>query len=116
MNWLKTTDEEIMDIVTPIMNNLMQASTDIDHERHIRDFSENMKEIVTKDNLEHQCKDYQKKLGVFVERELVGIFRKKKDVRVFWRQWYSKSEDEFLAFVHIVKRENKFEVINVSVS
>ena len=31
-------DVEILDIVNPIMDNLMDASTAIDHERHIRDF------------------------------------------------------------------------------
>jgi len=35
MDWLKMTDDEIMSIVNSIMNNLMQASTDIDHERHV---------------------------------------------------------------------------------
>lgn len=116
MNWLKLSDNEIMEIVTPIMDNLMDASTEIDHEKHIRDFSDKMKRIVTKDELEKQCKTYQATLGFFTKRELVGIFRKKSDVRVFWKQWYSKSEDEFLAFVHIVHRNGKLEVVNASVS
>ncbi|MBN4073648.1 hypothetical protein JYU18_00095 [bacterium AH-315-E07] len=36
-----------------------------------------MKKIVTKENLEMQCKDYQENLGTFANRELVGIFRRK---------------------------------------
>jgi len=116
MNSLTMSDDEIMAIVNPIMDNLMQASTDIDHEKHIRDFSENMKEIVTKDNLEKQCLEYQKSLGFLKQRELIGIIRKKNDVRVFWRQWYSKSEDEYLAFIHIMRRNSKYEVVNVSIS
>ena len=58
MNWLEMSDDEIMAIATPIMDNLMQASTNIDHERHIRDFSDNMKAIVTRENLERQCREY----------------------------------------------------------
>ncbi|WP_190367199.1 hypothetical protein [Pseudoalteromonas sp. S16_S37] len=116
MNWLELSDNEIMKLVTPIMNNLMDASSEIDHEKHVRDFSENMKNIVTKEELEKQCKIYQKTLGFFTKRELVGIFKKKGDVRVFWKQWYSKSDDEFLAFVHIVQRNGKLEVVNASVS
>jgi len=116
MNWLKLSNDEIMAKVTPIMDNLMQASTEIDHEKHVRDFSDNMKSIVTKDELEKQCREYQQTLGTFTQRELVGIFRKKSDVRVFWKQWYSKSDDEFLAFVHIVQRNGKLEVVNASVS
>jgi len=116
MNWLKMTDTEVMNIANPIMDNLMQASMDIDHEKHVKDFSDNLKNIVTKENLEQQCKEYQNELGCFSKRELVGIFKKESDVRVFWRQWYTKSDDEFVAFIHLVEKNNKVEVINVSVS
>jgi hypothetical protein len=34
-------DGEILRFANPIMDNLMEASTVIDHERHIRDFNEN---------------------------------------------------------------------------
>ena len=116
MNWLAMTDEQIMAIVSPIMDNLMQASTERDHARHIRDFSDNMKAIVTKENFDQQCREYQERLGVFTDRVLVGIFKKKTDVRVFWKQWYSKSDDEYLAFIHVIKRNGKLEVVNASVS
>jgi hypothetical protein len=33
-------DEDILGVANPIMDNLMEASTVIDHERHTRDFSE----------------------------------------------------------------------------
>jgi hypothetical protein len=116
MNWLLLSDKKIMTMITPIMDNLMDASTEINYEKHVRDFSDNMKRIVTKDELHKQCKDYQSTLGFFTKREFVGIFRKKDDVRVFWKQWYSKSENEYLAFIHIKSRDNKLEVINASVS
>jgi len=116
MNWLKMTDEEIMKIADPVMDNLMQASTDIDHERHVRDFSQSLKEIVTEGNLKQQCTEYQREFGYFTNRELVGIFRKETDVRVFWRQWYTKSKNEFVAFIHLVEEHDKIEVVNVSVS
>ena len=116
MNWLKMSDAEIMKIVDPIMDNLMEASTEINHKKHVRDFSQNMKNIVTKENLEKQCRQYQKDLGQFGKRELMGIFKKSSDVRVFWKQWYTQSDDEFLAFVHIMENNGKIEVVNASVS
>lgn len=116
MNWLKMTDEQIMEIATPIMDNLMDASTQIDHERHVRHFSERLKSIVTKENLARQCKKYQQELGFFSTRALVGIFRREYDVRVFWRQYYTKSKNEFVAFVHLMENDGKVEVVNVSVS
>lgn len=116
MNWLEMSDEEIMNIASPIMNNLMEASTDIDHERHVKDFSDKLKRVVTKENLEEQCQKYQSELGTFSKREFVAIFRKSTDARIFWRQWYTKSEDEFVAFLHLTEKNGKVEVVNVSVS
>ena len=116
MNWLNMTDDEILNIANPIMDNLMQASTDIDHEKHVRDFSEHLKSIVTKENLQKQCKSYQSELGFFSKRELVGIFKKSNNVRVFWKQWYTKSTDEYVAFIHLHNKSGKIVVINVSVS
>ena len=110
------TDKEIVEIASPIMDNLMDASSNIDHQRHVRDFSDKLKSIVTKENLEKQCKKYQEELGYFSTRELVGIFKKETDVRVFWKQWYTKSENEYVAFIHLVENNGRIEVVNVSVS
>ena len=116
MNWLEMSEDEILNIANPIMDNLMQASTDIDHERHVRDFSERLKKIVTKENLEQQCNSYQKELGYFSDRELMGVVRRDADVRIFWKQWYTKSKNEYLAFIHLIENNGKIEVVNVSVS
>lgn len=116
MNWLEMSEEEVLAIAEPIMDNLMQASTDIDYERHVRDFSDNMKGIVTEENFEQQCKSYQKVLGFFGDRELMGIIRKTTDVRIFWKQWYTISNNEYLAFLHLMVRDGDIKVVNVSVS
>lgn len=40
-------DREILAVADPIMDNLMEGSTAIDHEKHTRDFTDRMKRIVT---------------------------------------------------------------------
>ncbi len=116
MNWLEMTESGILAIANPIMDNLMQASTDIDHERHVKDFTDTLKAIVTKENLEAQCKEYQTKLGYFSEREFVGVFRKETDVAIFWKQKYTKSSGEHIAFLRLVSADGKILVQNVSVT
>jgi len=74
MNWLKLSDDEIMELVTPIMDNLMEASTEINHEKHVRDSSENMRNIVTKEELEKQCNAYQESLGFFYKTRVSWYF------------------------------------------
>lgn len=40
MELIHKSDEEILKVAGLIMDSLMEASTDIDHERHVRDFTE----------------------------------------------------------------------------
>jgi hypothetical protein len=37
MNFQAMSEEKILSIATPIMDNLMQASTDIDHTKHVQE-------------------------------------------------------------------------------
>ena len=116
MNWLEMSESEILAIANPIMNNLMQASTDIDHERHVKDFTDQLMEIVTKENLEAQCKEYQAKLGYFAERKFVAVFRKETDAAIFWKQKYTKSNGEHIAFLRLISANGKILVQNVSIT
>lgn len=116
MNWLEHTDEEILKIIEPIMSSLMDASTQRDHAVHVKDFTEYLKSIVTKEELERQCNIYQEELGHFSSRQLLGIIKRSGDVRVFWRQWYTKTNEQYLAFIHVKQINTEFKVINVSVS
>jgi DNA-binding transcriptional regulator YiaG len=116
MNWLEMSESEILAIANPIMDNLMQASTDIDHTRHVRDFTEKLKSIVTKENLEAQCKEYQTKLGYFAEREFAAVFRKETDAVIFWKQRYTKSNGEHIAFLRLIEDNGRILVQNVSVT
>ncbi len=102
------TNTEIMEIVTPIMDNLMDASTHIDHELHTRDFTDRLKKIVSKDGFATMCQNYQAEKGFFAEREMVGIFRRSNEVAVVYRQYFTKQEGEFVAEVLIKEVEGQY--------
>ena len=116
MNWLEKTESEILAIANPIMDNLMQASTEVNHARHVKDFSDELKLIVTKENLEAQCKAYRATLGTFAEREFVAVFKKETDVAIFWKQKYTKSTGEHIAFLRLMDVDGRIWVQNVSVT
>jgi len=116
MNWLLKTDREILKIATPIMDNLMQATKETDHNKHIKDFCEKMKTSFTKEQFDQQCTDYQNNRGDVTKRHIVGIFKKRNDVRVLWKLWYSKSGNEFLAFIHLKEHEDNILVIELSIT
>ncbi|SBS39426.1 hypothetical protein VTO7225_03593 [Vibrio toranzoniae] len=47
MKFDNLSDSELWGIAKPIMDNLMEGSTKIDHAQHSRDFTQRMKDIVT---------------------------------------------------------------------
>ena len=69
--------KEILSVATPIMDNLMDGSTERNHKKHTRDFTDRAKRIVTKENLEKQCKEYQAKWGYFARESLWESFGRK---------------------------------------
>ncbi|PCK07803.1 MAG: hypothetical protein COA42_12500 [Alteromonadaceae bacterium] len=108
MNFEEMSEAEILDVANPIMNNLMEASTEIDHEKHVRDFTDRAKAIVTKEHLARVCKKYQAEKGVWLARELVAVFRRPDSVAVIWKQFCSKSKGEYVAEIVLVYKDGKF--------
>jgi hypothetical protein len=90
-------DAELLKIATPIMDNLMDASTHIDYERHVRDFSERAKASLDEANFRRICEHYQRERGYFADRALLGILRRPGSVIVVWKQTFTKAPGEYLA-------------------
>ena len=89
-------DEALLAIFDPLMDHCLAGSNEIDHEKHVRDFTDRLRAIVTRENLEAQCASYQSRLGHFGRREFVCLFRRKRSIAVVWRQFFTKSDDEFV--------------------
>lgn len=108
MELANKSDEEILKIANPIMDNLMEGSTEIDHEKHTRDFTDRMKSLVTKDYLEKVCKRYQTEWGSFSKREFVAVFRRPSSVAIIWKQWCTQQDGEFVAELVLVERDSRY--------
>jgi hypothetical protein len=108
MSFEKMSEAEILSIANPIMNNLMDASTVIDYERHIQDFTDRMKAIVTKEYLQKVCEQYQKEKGFFTNRELVAVFKRPDSAVIVWKQFFSKAQGEFVAELVLVNKNGKY--------
>jgi hypothetical protein len=108
MNFEEMSEKEILDIATPIMDNLMDASSKVDHETHIRDFTDRMKNIVTKDYLQNVCKKYQTDKGFFSERQPVAVFKRPDSAAIVWKQTFTKAKGEFVAEMVLVHQNGKY--------
>ena len=90
------------------MDNLMEASTKIDHEMHVKDFSDRMKKIVTKEHLESICIKYQKEKGYFSDRELVAVLKRPESAVILWKQKFTKAKGEFVAEMVLINKNDKY--------
>jgi hypothetical protein len=115
MQLSQQSDAEILAIATPIMDNLMEASTQIDHARHIRDFSPRLKAQLTPARLAAICQDYQSSKGFFTQRTLVALFRRPESVAIIWRQSFSLQAGEFVAEMVLIEQDGRYLVDHVMV-
>lgn len=91
------TDTELLEVARSIMDNLMDASTQLDYARHVRDFSERAKASLDEARFKAVCEQYQRDRGYFASRELLGILRRPHSVVIVWKQKFTKAQGEYLA-------------------
>ena len=115
MDLARKSDAEILAVVDPIMDNLMDASTAIDYERHTRDFTERAKSVLPESALESICRQYQSTKGFFAKRVFVAAFRRPESVAVIWRQSFTKAPGEFVAELVLVQQNGRYLVDHVMV-
>ena len=104
----KLSEQQIWDIANPIMDNLMDASTQLDHARHVRDFTDRMKAIVTPAYLQHVCQQYQAEKGYFSHRVPVAVFRRPDSAAIVWKQSFTKVPGEFVADMVFVHQDGRY--------
>lgn len=115
MDFLALSDEQVLAIATPIMDNLMDASTRIDHKAHVRDFSRRLKHIVTESYLQQVCASYQQEKGVFKTREYMAVFKREHSVVVVWRQTFTKAKGSYLAEMVLLEEDGQIVCDHVQV-
>ncbi len=108
MNFEEMSDNEILSVADPIMDNLTKASTEIDHEKHIRDFTDRMKKIVTKEYLQQVCEQYQAEKGFFLERTPIAVFKRPDSAAIVWKQFFTKVQGEYVDEMVLVNQNGKF--------
>jgi len=115
MDLSQKSDAEILSVANPIMDNLMDASTKVDHERHTRDFTDRLKSVLPKERLDWICREYQGTKGIFATREFVAVFRRPESVAVVWRQRFTRQPGDFVAEMVLVQQGDRYLVDHVMV-
>lgn len=107
MDFLAMPDQDVLAIATPMMDNLMAASTRIDHQAHTQDFSNRLKSLVTPDYLQQVCESYQSEKGFFADRKFVAVFKRQGSAVIIWRQTYTKAPGDYLAEMLLLEEHGR---------
>ena len=105
------TDDEILLIANPVMDNLMDGATERDWAKHTLHFTDGAKASLTEAELLRQCEQYQSTHGVFKERVFMGITRHPDYTNIIWKQTMTKASGEYMAFLTLVQKESEYLVI-----
>ena len=103
-------DEEIWATIEPLITVMLDGSTQRNHAKHVRDFTDRLKVIVTEENLARQCEAYQDKIGIATHREPIALFRRAHSVAATWKLFFSKSDDEFVLEAMFVERDGLLQI------
>jgi len=115
MNFIEMSDQAILDIANPIMDSLMDASTEIDYKLHVKDFTDRIKCIVTKEYFQKNCNQYQEEKGYFTEREVAAVFKRPDSAAIVWKQTFTKAKGEYVAEMVLVEKDGSILVDHVMV-
>lgn len=108
-------DSEILAIANPIMDNLMEASTRVDYENHIRDFTDRAKSALSKEWFDIVCKQYQSTKGFFGPREFITLFRRPDSIALIWKQSFTVQAGDYVAEMVLVEESGRYLVDHVMV-
>ncbi len=108
MRFDQMTDQQLWNIANPIMDNLMDASTQINYAQHVRDFTKRLKAIVTPDHFQCVCQQYQTEKGYFTTRTPVAVFHRPDSAAFVWKQSFTKAPGEFVAEMVLVHRDGRY--------
>jgi len=97
---------QILAVVDPIMDNLMDAANNQDYENHIRDFTPRLKQMLQQEGFERMTSSMLKHFGPYTERTLVELFRRADSLVAVWKQKCANSDDEFMASLAVVETED----------
>ena len=117
MNFSSKTDAEILAYAEPFLDNIIEASNDIDYEKFSRDFSKSMKAAFSKKEFIEQQTAFQETYGKTGEnREFIRCLRRKEGVSILWVTNFEKLGGEVLAAMKIDEEDGEMKVFVVRIS
>jgi hypothetical protein len=104
---VESTDEKIIALAEPLLQNLLDGANALNYEKFTHDFSHSMKTVMPHDLFMEQTIGLQHVRGKCVSRQPLGVLRKNKTALVVWSAQYEKTDDDMLIQLKLVFENDK---------
>lgn len=101
------TDEEVMAIANPLLDNIIAGFAEDDYSKYSKDFDVTLKETITEKRFEEIREDIIKWIGNYLYREYLGFLNKEATTIVFWKGVFDKTQEDILIKIVISERNGK---------
>lgn len=108
MSCLELSDEEVVRIAEPMMDDIMLGVSRRDYRLHSTNFSVNLKSLITPERFADDCDQRERDWGLPGERELTTIFRKHKSFSLIWLQHYTRTDEQVIALTTIALKGGRY--------
>jgi len=108
MSCMDLDDQAVLNVIEPMMDDVMSGVANRDYARHSQHFSVDLKSTVSSDTFLAQCDKQEGLWGRPGQRDVVTIFRKEKSFSVVWHQHYDKTEDQVLAVATVALKGGRY--------
>ena len=115
MNLLDKTDEEIIEIASPIWDNLVKASNIKDYGGFTKDFSAQMLFGANEVELGKQWANNKLLTSLSKQREFFGCLRRNNYVTVLYKQTSDKVPGEFLGRLVLGVEDDKVKIFGATI-
>lgn len=101
-------DQEILKIVDPMIDLVIQGANNRDYRLHSGNFSLSLKDKLTADAFLEQCDQRNSSFGRLGERSLVAIFRKEKFFTVIWAMASTGTSEDVMMLATIALKGGRY--------
>ena len=108
MSCMELDDQAVLNVIEPMMDDVMSGVLNRDYAHHSCHFSVDLKSSITADAFLAKCEHWEAMWGRPGQREKVAIFRKEKSFTVLWHQLYDNTEDQILAATTVAVKGGRY--------
>ena len=108
MSCMDLSDEEIVKIAEPMMDDIMTGVARREYKLHSNQFSVNLKDLIGGDTFLEQCDQRERDWGLPGDRSLISIFRKEKSFTLIWDQKFTRTDSQVMALVTVALKGGRY--------